>query len=110
MTCRKALSLLKHFLPSNQIVNLQMLHHPYLKVFVNQLSQKQTLSIRSMYKLCLGKKIFLAMPLTTHLGFTAQVLKVCRTPGPTACFKVVTESIFEKVEKGEKSVTGPGQP
>ena len=50
------------------------------------------------------------MPLTTHLGFTAQVQKVCRTPGPTACFKVVTESIFEKVEKGEKSVTGPGQP
>ena len=47
---------LRVFLPSNQIVNLQMLYHPCLKVFVNQLSQKQTLSIRSMHKLCLGKK------------------------------------------------------
>ena len=50
--------MLRVFFPSNQIVNLQMLYHPYLKVFVNQLSQKQTLSIRSMYKLCLGKKNF----------------------------------------------------
>ena len=23
------------------------------------------------------------------LGFTAQVLKVCRTPGPTACLKML---------------------
>ena len=57
MTRRKMPSLLKHFLPSNQIVNLQMLHHPYLKVSVNQLSQKQTFSIRSMYKLA-SVKIF----------------------------------------------------
>ena len=61
MICRK---MLRVFLPSNQIVNLQMLYQPYLKVFVDQLSQKQTLSIRSMYKLCLGKIFFLAMPLT----------------------------------------------
>ena len=51
MTC----SLLKQFLPSDQRVNQQMLNHPCLKVFVNQLSQKQTLSIRSVYKLCLSK-------------------------------------------------------
>ena len=30
------------------------------------------------------------------------MLKVCRSPGPTySLLKVVTESVFEKVEKGE---------
>ena len=47
-----------------------MLHNnvvpPILESIVNQLSQKQTLSIRSMYKLCLGKDFFLATPLVNH--------------------------------------------
>ena len=38
------------------------------------------------------------------LSFTAQVLKVCRTNGPTACSKTLaTEGVSEKLEKGEKN-------
>jgi len=40
--------------------------------------------------------------------YTAQVLKVCRTPGPTACLKMLSKVCFgEKLEKEKKnSVTG----
>ena len=68
MTCRKTV------LSSNQRVNLQLLYHLYLKVFVNQLSQKQTLSIRSMYKLCLGKNLFLATPLTAGTVYLEYII------------------------------------
>ena len=35
-----------------------------------------------------------------YKAFTAQVLKVCRTPGPTACY-------IKYVRKEKKSMTGP---
>ena len=62
--------MLRVLFPSNQIVNLQMMYHPYLKAFVNKLSEKQTLSIRSMYKLCLSKIFFLATPLVSMIKLT----------------------------------------
>ena len=34
-----------------------------------------------------------------YLGFTAQVLKVCRTPGPTAPTALLKMLYFEKGEK-----------
>ena len=40
--------------------------------------------------------------------FTAQVLKVFRTPGPTAWLKM--PSVFKKLQIEKKSMTGPGQP
>jgi len=30
------------------------------------------------------------------------VLKVCRTPGPTACLKMLSKCVFEKLEKEKK--------
>jgi len=41
------------------------------------------------------------------IAFTAQVLKVCRTPGPTACSRkkmlhLDKVHVFEKLVKGEK--------
>ena len=58
MTCIEKRSESSEIVFCIQPVNLQMSN---LKVFVKQLSQ--TLSIWSMYKLCLGKNLFLATPL-----------------------------------------------
>ena len=43
-------------------------------------------------------------------GFTAQVLKVCRTPGPTACLKLLQKVCLKMWRKEKKSMTGSGQP
>ena len=43
-------------------------------------------------------------------GFTAQVLKVCRTPGPTACLKLLQKVCLKTWRKDKKSMTGPRQP
>ena len=61
MARRKMLIVFFSIQPDSQPANALP---PILEVFVNQLSQKQTLSIRSMYKLCLSKKFFLATPLS----------------------------------------------
>ena len=60
MTCRKTSESSEAVQPESQPANAVP------PVSVNQLSLKQTLSIKSMYKLSLGKKIFLATPLVYH--------------------------------------------
>ena len=45
-----------------------------------------------------------------YQGFTAQVLKVCRTHGPTACLKLLQKVCLKRWRKEKKSMTGPGQP
>ena len=45
-----------------------------------------------------------------YLDFTAQVLKVCRTPGPTACLKLLHKGCLKRWRKEKNSMTGPGQP
>jgi len=38
------------------------------------------------------------------------VLKVCRTPGPTACLKMVNKVCLKSWRKEKKFHDGPGQP
>jgi len=38
------------------------------------------------------------------------VLKVCRTPGPTACLKMLSKVCLESWRRRKKSMTGPRQP
>ena len=45
-----------------------------------------------------------------YYGFTAQVLKVCKTPGPTACLKLLQKLCLKRWRKEKKSITGPRQP
>jgi len=40
----------------------------------------------------------------------AQRLKICRTPGPIACLKMLTEKNIEKDAGRRKSMIAPRQP
>ena len=44
-----------------------------------------------------------------YQGFTVQVLKVCRIPGPTACLKLLQKVHLKKWRKEKISMTGPGR-
>jgi len=45
-----------------------------------------------------------------YLCFTAQVLKVCTTPGTTACLKMLSKVCLKSWRRRKNSMTTPGQP